>query len=123
MVDTSELGKWLREQLKRRRMSQNAFIACAGISKGTVSAIINKGHIPKPEILEVIADFFNEPCGKIYRLAGLLPPDSELDPEEEEVLHLYRQLGPVERKRIRQAMRAWVEGEGETNSGEQGPSH
>ena len=110
-MKTSELGTWLREQLKRRRLSQSAFISYTGLSKGTVSDIINKGHIPKPEVLQVIADYFNEPREKVYWLAGLLTFDSVSDLEEKEALHLFRQLGPVERRRILQSMRVWLEEE------------
>jgi transcriptional regulator with XRE-family HTH domain len=110
-VSNTELGDWLRKQLKRRRLSQNAFVSCTGLSKGTVSDIINKGHVPKPEVLNAIADYFNEPRQKVYQLAGLLASKSELDPHEEEALYLFRQLGPVERKRILQSMRAWLEQE------------
>ena len=105
----SPLGNWLREQLKRHRLSQSAFVSQTGLSKGTVSDIINRAHVPKPEILQIIADYFKEPREKLYRLAGILPLEAALSPQEEEMLHLFRQLGAVERKRLLQLMRAWLE--------------
>lgn len=103
------LADWLAEQLDSRHLSQRALAEYSGLSVATINSLLRETYQPSPGTLDKLALYFREPRTKVYRLAGLLPPDLELNQEEEEVLHLFRQLGEVERKRILQSMRAWVE--------------
>lgn len=112
MSETSELGDWLQEQLKRKRLSQNDLVALTNVSKGTISGIIKRGHIPKPQILREIAMALNEPVEKLYRLSGYLsPPPPERDPLEEEMLATWRQLPSWQREAFLVQARAIVESE------------
>jgi transcriptional regulator with XRE-family HTH domain len=66
----SDLAWWLRRELERRALSQNAAAVHAGVAVATVSAILNKGHIPKVETLFRLADYFETPRDQVLRLAG-----------------------------------------------------
>ena len=119
----SALAEWLTEQLERRHLSQRALAAYSGISVATVNSLLKGTYKPSSRTLEKLAHHFNEPREKIYQLAGLLPPESELNVVEEEALYLFRQLGSVEQKRILQSMRAWLEDNGKAHrEGEGSPS-
>ena len=70
----SELGDWLANQIQKRGLTQNAVAAYAEVGQGTVSDIINKGHIPKVDTLFRLADYFDVSREQVLRLAGHLPP-------------------------------------------------
>jgi len=70
----SELGRWLREQLKERDLTQSEAAVYAGVGQATLSDIINKGHVPKVETLFRLADYFHASREQVLRAAGHLPP-------------------------------------------------
>lgn len=70
----TELGRWLREQLKERDLTQSETAVYAGVGQATLSDIINKGHVPKVETLFRLADFFHASREQVLRAAGHLPP-------------------------------------------------
>jgi transcriptional regulator with XRE-family HTH domain len=70
----TELGAWLRAQLNKRRLTQNAAAVHAGVGQATISDILTKDHVPKVETLFRLADFFRTPREQVLRLAGHLPP-------------------------------------------------
>ena len=72
-----DLAWWLRRELERRTMSQNAAAVHCGVAVATVSAILNKGHVPKVETLFRLADFFQTPRDYVLRLAGHQIPEPE----------------------------------------------
>jgi transcriptional regulator with XRE-family HTH domain len=81
----SELGRWLRQQLKERDLTQSEAAVYSGVGQATLSDIINKGHVPKVETLFRLADYFDTSREHVLRAAGHLPPpgiaqgDAELD--------------------------------------------
>jgi transcriptional regulator with XRE-family HTH domain len=70
----TELGRWLREQLKERDLTQSEAAVYAGVGQATLSDIINKGHVPKVETLFRLADYFHASREQVLRAAGHLPP-------------------------------------------------
>jgi len=82
----TELAVWLRRELGRRRLTQNAASVYAGVGQATISDVLNKGHVPRIETLCRLADFFDTPREQVLRLAGYLPPllDAEVAPEDED---------------------------------------
>jgi len=96
----SELAWWLRRELERRGLSQNAAAVHSGVAVATLSAILNKDHIPKAETLFRLADYLHTPREQVLQLAGhrLRPPDTELaagqraDYLERVLLDEFRQL-------------------------------
>jgi transcriptional regulator with XRE-family HTH domain len=86
----TELGAWLRAQLNKRGLTQNAAAVHGGVGQATISDILTKDHVPKVETLFRLADFFQTPREQVLRLAGHLPPSpTGLDakaPERDAVL-------------------------------------
>ncbi len=103
------LGEWLEEQLKSRDWKPADLTHRAGIGSGTLSNILTGTRNPGPEVCVALARALNEPPEKIFRLAGLLPPDPGVNAEEEEILYLFRRLGIEQRKLALHTLRAWVE--------------
>jgi transcriptional regulator with XRE-family HTH domain len=69
----TELGVWLRIQLNKRGLTQNAAAVHAGVGQATISDILTKDHVPKVETLFRLADYFRTPREQVLRLAGHLP--------------------------------------------------
>jgi transcriptional regulator with XRE-family HTH domain len=74
---TDELRDWLKDQLKERRLSQNALAKYAGVGVATVNSIVKHGHTPGAEVLNKLAECLNVSREFIYRLAGHLPPPGD----------------------------------------------
>ncbi|MFQ5613980.1 MAG: helix-turn-helix domain-containing protein [Anaerolineae bacterium] len=100
---------WLTKEIEKRGWSNSELARRANLVPSTISMVLNGDKRPGLDFCNGVARALNHPPEAIFRLAGLLPPDPDMDPEEKEALHLFRQLGDAERKRILQAMRAWVE--------------
>ena len=99
----SELGPWLKEQLKQHGMTQSQLAVYAGVGQATVSDMLNKGHVPKVETLFRLADYFETSREEVLRLAGHLPPLEEelgvlegVEGQDEalirELIHEFRQV-------------------------------
>lgn len=69
----ADLATWLRNELARRELTQNAAAVYAGVGQATLSDMLNKGHVPKVETLFRLADYFDTPREQVLRLAGHLP--------------------------------------------------
>lgn len=101
MTKTTDLARWLRRELQKRRLTQNRAAVYAGVAPATISEILNKEHIPKVETLFRLADYLNTSREQVLRLAGHLPPvtaSDDLFPEGEdqglvrELLDEFRQV-------------------------------
>ena len=75
----TDLANWLRSELARRGLTQNAASVYAGVGQATISDILNKGHVPRAETLFRLADLFGAPREQVLRLAGYLPAESADD--------------------------------------------
>lgn len=84
----NELSAWLREQLRRRDLTQTEAAVYAGVGQATISDIINKGHVPKIETLFRLADFFDTSREQVLRAAGHLPPPGQGSAERSGVLDI-----------------------------------
>lgn len=110
-ADASPIAAWLVEECEKRNLSWSQASLRAGLSRGTVSAIIN-GQQPGLEVCKALAQFFNVPIEHLLRLAGHLPtPPSPRDAEEEDIITLWRQLPAWKRKDLLVQARAVIEAE------------
>jgi transcriptional regulator with XRE-family HTH domain len=100
-------SKWLLEKIEESGWSYSEIGRRGHISHARISPVIN-GEKPGWDFCVAIARVFQVPPEEVFRRAGLLPFSHDMTSEEAEALHLFRQLGPVERKRILQSMRAWL---------------
>lgn len=98
------LATWLERQLKAHNLSQNAAARRAGVSITTINDILNKGHIPKIDVLFKLADLFDTGRVDVLFLTGHLRTGGQArvtgaDPLELELLQRFRRL-PDEWKEV-----------------------
>ena len=91
------LAQWLEGQIQARNLTQQATAVYAGISGATLSDILNRGHLPRLEILFRLADFFNTPREYVVRLAARMPLEDSRPVDQEdylvqELLDAFRQV-------------------------------
>jgi transcriptional regulator with XRE-family HTH domain len=98
----STLAEWLKGQIEAHNLTQQKVSVYAGVSGATLSDILNRGHIPKIELLFRLADYFETPREQVLRLAARMPIEGS-DPVDEddyliqELLEAFRQV-PDDRK-------------------------
>jgi transcriptional regulator with XRE-family HTH domain len=91
------LAQWLEHQIQAHNLTQQATAVYAGVSGATLSDILNKGHLPRLDILFRLADYFDTPREYVVRLAARMPiEDSQpIDQDEylvQELLDAFRQV-------------------------------
>ncbi|PKN83351.1 MAG: hypothetical protein CVU46_17175, partial [Chloroflexi bacterium HGW-Chloroflexi-8] len=75
-----EFSDWLLEELKQRGWTQADLANSANINRQVVSTYINRQRKnPEPDVLIAIARAFVYPPEKVFRAAGLLPQEKELN--------------------------------------------
>lgn len=110
----SDLGDWLKQKMDERGLTYNATAVYAGVGQATISDIINKGHVPRPETLFVLADYFRTSRETVLRLAGILGPANpeEVDPElravADELVAIWRELKQLDPESARNLMRVVI---------------
>lgn len=85
-------GNWLLEQLKSKNMSQSELARIAGISKGTISNLINGTKGTGPDSLTAIARALKLPVDLVFEKAKMLPSKTELSPIKRKLAHLAEAL-------------------------------
>jgi transcriptional regulator with XRE-family HTH domain len=96
------LAEWLKDQIRARDLTQQKVSVYAGVSGATLSDILNRGHIPKMELLFRLADFFETPREQVLRLAARMPIEGSeaVDQDDyliQDLLEAFRQV-PDDRK-------------------------
>lgn len=77
---------WLLTELNNREWSQADLARASGLTTAAISKYIN-GRIPDKTALQKIAKALNYPPTFIFRKAGILPPQPEIDEMIEQILH------------------------------------
>jgi transcriptional regulator with XRE-family HTH domain len=80
------LADWLKEQIQAQDLTQQKVSVYAGVSGATLSDILNRGHIPKMELLFRLADYFETPREQVLRLAARMPIEGSKPVDEDEYL-------------------------------------
>jgi transcriptional regulator with XRE-family HTH domain len=98
----STLAEWLKGQIEANDLTQQKVSVYAGVSGATLSDILNRGHIPKIELLFRLADFFETPREQVLRLAARMPIEGSEPVDKDdylipELLEAFRQV-PDDRK-------------------------
>lgn len=86
----SALANYIRQKIAGRGWNQGQLARAAQIRASTLSNILNKKSIPRPETLIAIAHALDIEPPVLTALAGY-PVDSALDPDVQ-VIHLARRL-------------------------------
>ena len=80
------LAEWLEGQIQAHELTQQATAVYAGVSGATLSDILNKGHLPRLEILFRLADYFDTPREYVVRLAARMPIEDSRPIDQEDYL-------------------------------------
>jgi len=70
-MKTYTLADWLKDRLRERSLSQRQLAKQTGIATGTISTTLH-GHVPRPGIVQKLADFFDADAGTVLEIAGFL---------------------------------------------------
>ena len=81
-------GSWLLNTLRERKLSQSELARLAGISKGTVSNLINGTSGVGPDSLTAIAHALKLPVDLVFEKAKMLPQKPELSPIKRKLIHV-----------------------------------
>ena len=106
MDDTLET--WLATELEKRGWSIREAARRAGISHMPFTSILSGQGNPGLVAYKGIARAFDMPLEEVLRIAGELPTNPPPVRDEDEVLHLYRQVDPADRACLRRALRGLV---------------
>ena len=86
---------WLRRRLVGRQWIEADLARALAVRPGTVNRWM-KGTIPRPEMIERIADVFAFDTKTLLQIAGYIEDDGD-DPEERSLVSIYRGLSEAER--------------------------
>ncbi len=98
MESTVEFSDWLLEELNKREWNQADLVRKSKLKSSTLSRLITGQRNPGKKTAKAIALALGYPPEYIFRLAGILPPERETDPTEEELIYLYGTLTESERQ-------------------------
>lgn len=87
MFTMENFGDWLLERLKEKNMSQSELARIAGLSKGTISNLINGTKGAGQDSLKAIAIALKLPPDLVFEKAGILPQKFELSAIKRALLH------------------------------------
>lgn len=99
IVNTT-FSEWLTEQMVVRDWTQADLARATGLSRGTVSNLLNNVRSPGSDVLRSIAKGLNLPPETVYRTAGLLPKKPAIDEQIEEIMYEAAQLTEAEREEL-----------------------
>ena len=109
---TSNFPDWLQSEINKRHWSQADLAYSAGISRAVVNKLLNRKTYPQPDTLQAIARAFKIPVETVYRAAGLLPPETESETFEAEVVHKLKLIkSPKRRRTAIKVLKALIEEE------------
>ena len=105
--DNKPFSQWLLDEITDRRLSYVEVAKRGNISHARISQVIS-GESPGEKFCQGIARAFDLPVDYVFRLAGILPEEPELDHNTQVALGLFRNLSPEEQDRILAIMRAFA---------------
>jgi transcriptional regulator with XRE-family HTH domain len=112
-----DITQWLVEEVNKRGWSFRELGRRAGLSSGAISKVITGVSLPGWEFCRRVARAFNVPPEKVFRLAGLLPPEPRETTNMREITHLFSQLSPEDQERFIAFVRTFLEPGGDLAQG------
>ena len=99
MILDNRFSDWLQSELDKRQWSQAELVHSAGISRAVINKLLNKKTYPQPDTLQAIARALKIPVESIYRVAGLLPEESETEAFAAEIVHKIQLIKSPKRRK------------------------
>ena len=107
VMHTEEFQQWLKKELDRRYWTYNELARQAGLSSAYVSMVMTGQRRPGEKFCNGVAEALDLPIDYVFRLAGILPEEPDLDHNTEVALGLFRNLTPERQDDILAMMRAF----------------
>jgi transcriptional regulator with XRE-family HTH domain len=111
MLSMDNFGDWLLKELKKRELSQSDLSKISGLSRGTLSNLINGTRGIGPDSLLAIAKALKLPPAQVFEAAGILPTKGDTDPWVEKMSHILEMLNPQNREMAERLIETMVEQE------------
>jgi plasmid maintenance system antidote protein VapI len=99
----SRLSQWLSEQMRDRSLGRNALARRSGVSEATLTRIIRYDHVPGPDMIFTLADFFGADRDTVLEIAGLVQLSdlpAEMPAEIRDLARRLYRLPPADRQAI-----------------------
>lgn len=93
-------SEWVLQELDSRGWSQSDLARASGLTRGTISNLLNEVASPNPQTCIQIAKAFELPPEVVLRKAGILPPKTKIDEDVERLAHRIAQLPPEDQARV-----------------------
>lgn len=91
-MNYTDFAKWLKVQLRERRLTQADLARLSGLSPSQVSRIVKVESTPSQDALASIARALRIGPDEVFRAAGLLPSANDnLSPVKRQLIHLAEQ--------------------------------
>ena len=90
-------GRWLRDRIDERRLTQSEFARRAGITAGVVSQWVHGQRGPTPRSIKIIAEALRVPLNDVFAAAGVAP-DPEDTPEQRRVMGILKRVRLTDRR-------------------------
>ena len=109
----ADFRDWLLQTLEEQGISQSELARRAGVSRAAISDIISGRRGIGKDAATSIARALKMSPEKVFRAAGILPPDPKDDPWVREVMNKLEQLNPTQRKMAEWLIKKLAEDENE----------
>lgn len=96
----STFSSWLLHELDKRQWSQSDLARASGLTRGAISNIVNEKSSLGLDSVTGIAKAFRIPVTEVLAAAGVIPKVAKKNAEEEQLLHLFRQLSNYDREAV-----------------------
>ena len=96
----TEFLNWLSNELKQRSWSYRELARRAGLSQSLMSRTLTGKRDVDLDFCVSVANALEEPPEKLFRLAGILPSQSENDPTLSEIQEIVKNLSPQRRDEV-----------------------
>jgi transcriptional regulator with XRE-family HTH domain len=102
-------GTWLLFELEKRGLNQSDLSKLSGLSRGTLSNLVNGTRGFGPDSLAAIARALKLPAEEVFRAAGILPQVKEKSAQISKFDHLLETLSAEDIEDLYAVARAKVE--------------
>lgn len=84
---TSDFAAWLQNELESRKMKAADLARITRKDQGIFSRILGRKRQPDPETILSISHALRLPADMVFRAAGLLPRQPDLNEEAEQIMY------------------------------------
>jgi len=96
----TDFGIWLKLQLEEQDMTQSELAEKIGVQPPQISRIISGERGPTTETLIKMADALRMPREKIFRAAGIIAPEPNINETVEQILHETQSMSEQDQQEI-----------------------